>query len=220
MEVLHKNPSRSGRTGSDRVRADGRARCRFCECAAAQRRHQYQFDLLARWFGSRPRRRLISLVPAPEPKLGAGTLSSLSTNAGLHCRAALRRRAKFLALSPEFMPLDHQSYRVIRPPHHPRPSHQFQTASILKDGRPTDRDIHPRSRSRRIRTPQTHSSAAHVQGLGSNRRIPLVRLQDGVTRFPPKWKSSRSTALVNHVLIVQYICQPNNRHDDSFQSGT
>ena len=96
----------------------------------------------------------------------------------------------------------------------------FQPAAIFQDCRPTYRYIHTRPGRWRIRTPQTHSSTAHVQGLGSHRLVLLMRLQDRVTGFPPKWKSSRSAALTVHASMMSHIRKANNRQEDSFAFGT
>jgi hypothetical protein len=47
-----------------------------------------------------------------------------------------------------------------------------------------------------------------------------MRLQYGVTGFPPQWKSSRSTALIVHVFIMSQICVAHNSQDVSFMFGT
>src|SRR4051794_20635947 len=105
----------------------------------------------------------------------------------------------------EFVPLNHEPDSLFRSPHHPSAGDQFKSAAIFESRRPPHRHIHPGTGEWRLRTPQTHSSATHVYGFGANRRVPFLRLQDRVAGFPPKWESSRSTALSYHALIMQYI---------------
>jgi hypothetical protein len=128
--------------------------------------------------------------------------------------------AELFSLGAELVPFDHKPYHVMRPPHHPGPRNQLEPAAILEDCRPVYRHIQTRSQRRCVRAPQTHSSTADVQGFGGYRRMTLMRFQYGVPGCPPKWKSSRSTALIVHTSIMITICNTNNRQKVSFVFGT
>src|SRR5579871_1735233 len=113
-------------------------------------------------------------------------------------------RTELLALCAELVFFNHHADGLMRSPHHAAAYYQFEPAAVFKHCRPTHCYIHPRPWRRCLRTPQTQSSAADIQGLGADRLVAPVRLEDGVTGFPPKWKSSRSAALIVHVLIMRH----------------
>ena len=242
MEIFRKITTRLRRTGSDRIRADGRIRRRVCGRLFTQHRNQHQFHLFASWFRRRSCRKLAVLAPAPpslrlterallyHPRLHLTSVPSPAPKP--HSTALVPptplprslidrcRIAEFLPQRPEFVSLDHEPHRVTRAPHDFGPGNQFQPAAVLQNCRPAHGYIHPCTRRRSPHTPQTHSSAADIQGLRPDRLIPLVRLQNRVPRFPPKRKSSRSTALVIHNPMMTYTRIRNNRQEVSIESGT
>jgi len=191
VEISEAITSRLRRAGPDRVCTDGRIRGRLRWRSRAEYRAQYQQYLLLRRIRSCVGRGLRD-EPAPKSRASERVLSRESVG-------------ELFSRSSEFVPFDHEPDSLVRSPHHSRPGDQFQSAAVFENRRPTDRHIHPGARDWRLPTPQTHSSAAHVHGFGADRRVPFVRLQDGVAGFPPKWKSPRSTALIVHVLMMRHI---------------